>query len=48
MLTVAGILAVIVFLTSDVGKLTTGALLIFLAESFVGMLIIAALFGVFK
>jgi hypothetical protein len=48
MLTIAGILAVIAFITSDVGKLTTGGLLIFLAESFVGMLLIAALLGVFK
>lgn len=48
MLTIAGVLAVIGFLLTDSGKLITGGLLIFIAESFIGMLIIAALLGVFK
>jgi hypothetical protein len=48
MISLVGFIAAVVFLTSDAGRLTTGALLIFLAESFVGLLVIAALFGVFK
>lgn len=48
MLTVAGVLAVAAFLLTDVGKLVTGSVLIFLAESAIGLLIIAALLGVFK
>jgi len=47
-LTVVGVLAVLSFIMTDVGKLTIGSLLVFIAESFVGVLIIAALLGVFK
>lgn len=48
MLTIAGLIAFVAVLLTNNGRFAVGSLLVFFAESFVGLLIIAALLGVFK
>lgn len=48
MLTILGVIGFLIFLTSDLGKLTAIGLLGFIGHGLIWVLLLLAVFGVFK